>query len=69
MLEIRKTLAVNEWLLNWNARTTNMFADALAKKALASSYILSFCSLNLSSIPIDLENVIIFDMAGINSSL
>lgn len=64
-MDIKRIVAAEGWRLMWNARTSNMLADSFAEKSLASNCIFSFTSLNLYSIPADLENALITYMAEI----
>lgn len=69
VLLIRKQLAVNGWSMVWNARSSNRFANALAKKAMSSLCNFSFSSSNLICLLDDLSKILMADMAGINISL
>lgn len=62
ILKLRQILKKNFWSLSWNAKSSNRFADALAKRVLNSNCNLSFCSSDLDILPSDLSTVLVTDM-------
>lgn len=63
---IRLVLRSKGYDLTWNARSLNMFADLLAKKAIACNCNLLFSSFNLDCLFKDLYDVYTSDFMGKN---
>lgn len=65
ILEIREALSMRDWTLEWNARSSNLFADCLAKISTASNC--NFLYVDLAVIPGKLKDILVADMAAILS--
>lgn len=62
VLFVRSILAEKEWKLCWNARTSNKFADYVAKMALRGNSNVMFFSFNLGNLPKELSDIYVADL-------
>lgn len=53
LLVIRCRFETNKWRMSWNARTSNILADLIAKNTASSNIPLFFYVYNLKDIPLD----------------
>lgn len=69
MLSIRRFLKDKGWKLEWNARSSNRFVDALAKLTLSVGCNFFFNPENLFCIHANLTSILVADMADVYAFL
>lgn len=64
ILCIRAKLSIFGWGISWNAKSSNMFADFIARKALVNNCNSMYCSSNIGSLLKDLSDIYVSDLIG-----